>query len=305
VINEYIFKRLPTKFQDNRNFLSLLEAWLSIIGNIILFIFKFIAGKILFSISLQADAFHSLSDCLTSLVIVFSIFISKKPPDKEHPHGHGRIEYIATLIIAMLLVLTSWELGKSSVYRIIKPLKVTALEPVIIILLFISAIFKEVMASFSNFLGKKIDSFALIGDAWHHRTDAIATGLVAIGLCITPFKFYWLDGVLGLLVSLFILIISVSLLKESINDLLGRAPNKSFMEKIKKEAQNIQGVINCHDISVHDYKDRKEISLHIEVPSGLSAAEAHSIAKNVEKKIKAESNDEVTIHIDPYDRKSD
>ena len=161
-----------------------LEAAVSIIGNFLLFVLKLILGMFINSIALIADAFHTLSDVGTSGVVIFGFRLAKKPPDKEHPFGHGRVEYIATMVIAILLVIVGFEFIRQSFERIIhmEYLSNDDFALIIGIVICISAVVKEMMAQFGAAIGKKIDSDVLLADAWHHRSDAIAS--VAVGISI-------------------------------------------------------------------------------------------------------------------------
>jgi cation diffusion facilitator family transporter len=227
----------------------------------------------------------------------------EKPADKEHPFGHGRIEIIATLIIAFLLIVVTYDLGKSAILRIISPQKVK-FSSIAIIFMIASAGFKEWMASFSIFLGKKINASSLIADAWHHRSDAIASLLVGLGLIFMRFNLYLIDGILALGVAILIGWIAVRLIITSSSTLIGEAPDSELISKISQISLSVPGVINIHDIYVHDYNTNKIISLHVEVNDNLLADVAHEIATTVEEKIKEKTHAyNVTAHIDPKERK--
>ncbi|MCM8804487.1 MAG: cation diffusion facilitator family transporter, partial [Candidatus Omnitrophica bacterium] len=186
-INNFLLNTLTkNKKKVSREFYGYLEGWVSILGNLFLFIVKFLAGILTKSISIITEAFHSLSDILTSILVIGGFKLSKKPPDEKHPFGHGRIEQIATLIIAFLLLFASIDFTKISITRIKSPLKIKP-SIFIIIFMFFSAIFKEWMTRFSFYLGKKINSDILIADGWHHRLDAIASFIVGIGLIFIRF----------------------------------------------------------------------------------------------------------------------
>ncbi len=303
--NEWIVKKILGKKGDSKKYAGYLEGWVSIIGNLILFLFKYFSGLYLGSISLIADAFHSLSDVLTSVVVILGFKLGSKPADKEHPYGHGRIEQIATLIIAFLLLIVAYDLVLSSFNRLIKPQKIE-FNLIIFVLLIISFLFKEWMARFSIYLGKKFDASPLIADAWHHRSDAIATLLVAIGLVGSKLGFYRLDGVLGVFVSLLIAWVGIDLLKSATNFLIGEAPSDELVKKIDDIVINTPGVLNYHDLSVHDYQNEKYITLHIEVDNNLTVREAHDLALRVQDEIKAKiENSQVTVHVDPRGERED
>ncbi len=303
--NSWFFEKIFSKKEAERKAIGYLEGWISIIGNIGLFIFKFLSGIYLNSISLIADAFHSLSDVLTSIVVILGFKLAEKPADRNHPFGHGRIEQIATLIIAFMLLIISYNLGKSSIERIIDPQKVSFNVP-IVILMFLSALFKEWMARFSKFLGERINSSTLIADAWHHRSDALATGLVAIGLIGINFGIYRIDGIMGLIVTLLLLWISIDLIKDSSNFLIGEAPNQDIINKIRNILFSIPEVSDYHDISVHDYQSNKIITLHIVVEDDISAKDAHRIALKVQDLIKESiQGAQAIVHIDPKGERED
>lgn len=302
--NAWLTERLLKQKEPSRASVGYLEAIVSIFGNIFLFAIKLILGIMINSLSLIADAFHSLSDVLTSIVVLVGFKIGGKPADKEHPFGHGRVETVSTLIIAFLLFIVTYDLGKSAIQRIIKPEQVDFNLLAVIFMIF-SAAFKEWMASFSIYLGKKINSTSLIADAWHHRSDAVASFLVGLGLIFARFRIYRVDGILAIFVAALIGMVAVELTKSSANMLIGEAPDRELVEKIRKTALSVRQVVGVHDIFVHDYNTNKVISLHLEVMGNLSADEAHDIATAVEDRIKELSKAiSVTAHIDPYERKT-
>jgi len=294
--------RVMLRKEPSRKSIGYLEAWVSILGNFMLFLAKLLIGLAINSLSLIADAFHSLSDVLTSVVVIVGFKLGEKPPDKEHPFGHGRVETIATLIIAFLLFIVAYEIGRDAIMRLIHPQKVE-FNYLAVTFMFASAGFKEWMATFSIFLGRKIGSSSLIADAWHHRSDAIASALVAIGLIFMKFDLYFVDGILAIVVAILIGWVAVELTISSSNSLIGAAPDPNLIETIRKTALLVPGVINLHEIYVHDYLTNKIISLHVEVNDNLTVDEAHDIASKVEEKVKeATQAYNVTAHIDPKER---
>ncbi len=303
--NAWLIEKFFSRKDRSRKDFGYLEAWVSIIGNILLFLFKFFFGLALNSIALIAEGFHSLSDVLTSIVVLFGFKLGSKPADEKHPFGHGRIEHIATLLIAFMLLLVAYEFGKTSIGRIISSPKVE-FSAIVMVFMFLSALIKEWMARFSIFLGKKINSSTLIADAWHHRSDAIASLLVGIGFIFVRFKLFYVDGILGLIVAIFIGLTGVDLIKSSVDFLLGRAPDKDFLDRVRDITLSVPGVLDLHDILVHDYQSNKAISLHIEVEDDLSAKDAHRIALEVQDRLKKrlkESN--ISVHIDPKGDRED
>lgn len=305
-INDLLLNRLiKNKKEDSREFYGYVEGLVSILGNLFLFIVKFLTGILTRSISIITEAFHSLSDILTSILVIAGFKMSKKPPDEKHPFGHGRIEQIGTLIIGLLLLFASINFTKISIGRIKNPVEVNP-NIFIIIFMFFSGFFKEWMTKFSFFLGKKINSDILIADGWHHRLDSIASFIVGIGLIFIRFGIYKVDGIIGILVVLLLFWISFDLVKRTSSFLIGEAPDEKTIEKIKKIIALNPDVLNSHDIRVHDYGNKKIISLHIEVKKNLSLKQAHDIALKIQDKLKEEiKNSEVSVHIDPKGERED
>ncbi len=283
---------------DSRLLYGSLEAWVSIIGNLALFALKLFSGLAARSISIIADAFHTLSDVISSIVVLFGFKFSSKGPDREHPYGHGRLEIIATLVIAILLILTGAEFLKASLLRFRHPLKVESGWEILIILL-ISAVSKEWMAKFSWLLGETIDSSALQVDAWHHRSDAIASVLVAIGNVVAAFGITWVDPLLGVVVSALIIYTGYDFAVSSGNRLLGQSPSELMIEEICKQAKSVAGIEEVHQVQVHDYGTHQEISLHVEVDEQMSLITAHDLSEIVEKMLAEKYQAKTVVHIEP------
>jgi len=278
-----------------------LEATVSIIGNTLLFLLKLILGLFINSIALIADGVHSLSDVSTSGVVIFGFRIAKKQPDKDHPHGHGRAEYIATLIISILLIIVGFGFIQQSIERILNPESILHGEYTIVIsiIVIISAIGKELMARYSNIIAKKINSDVLKADAWHHRSDAISSIGVAIGILGARYGFPILDPIFGLVVSVIIIYVGIKLVRTASNFLLGTGLDKELIKKIKEIARSTEEVKGIHEISVHDYGTNKILTLHAEVNSNLSLDQAHKIADKLEKNINEQTKFSTIIHLEP------
>ncbi len=283
---------------------GLLEGWLSIIGNTALFFVKYFIGTSIGSISLIADSFHTLSDTLTSVVVVIGFKMSAKAPDKEHPFGHGRIEAIASIVIAVLLGVVGADFMVQSVGRLVRVLQgnpaPVAGDYIAMAAIALSVVFKESMAQFSLNLGKMINSQALKADAWHHRSDAIASFFVLVAIIAAKFGALWLDPIMGIGVSLLILKVGIDVLRESSQILLGRV-NEEEVAKIEKIVKGVAGCDGVHRIAIHDYGMSKVVSMHIEVSDDASFDEAHVISDTVEKNIEEALGENVTtvVHVDP------
>jgi len=275
------------------------EGIISIVVNILLFVFKFAVGLVLNSISLIADSLHSLSDVATSAIIVFGFGVSSKPPDIQHPFGHGRVERIVAIVIACLLIVVGIEFFRSGFTRFKNPVSIKA-NVIIIILLGVSVFAKEFLYWLSLNLGKRIDSAALKADAWHHRTDSIATLLVLFGFVSFRFGWYSLDGILGMVVAGIIVYTGVMIIRESGSALIGEAPSTALVDKIKTTAGDLDGVDDVHHIHVHDYGGQLEVTIHVRIDGDTHLEDAHDKASEVEQAIrKCIPGTEVTVHLEP------
>nr|WP_274964245.1 cation diffusion facilitator family transporter [Tepidanaerobacter syntrophicus] len=275
-----------------------LEAWVSIVGNLVLAAIKIFFGLTLNSISLMADAIHTASDVLTSIVVLLGFKFSSSPADEKHPYGHGRIESLATLLIAAMLIVVGVQFGQTSWSRFIAntPVKGSFMVAGVMV---VGAIFKEWMAQFSVDLGMRTNASALMADAMHHRTDGIASILVAIAIIASRYGYYRVDAIFGLGVSALIIYTGINIIAESASRLIGEAPDEEILKVIEKCALSIPGVCSIHKVNVHDYGDYKEISLHIQVEKDMPLIKAHEISEQVERAIEAETDSNVTVHIEP------
>jgi len=278
-----------------------LEGWVSIVINILLFVIKILIGLSIKSVSLIADAVHTLADSATSVVVIIGFKMAKKPSDKEHPFGHGRMESVAALIVSVLLFIAGAELLEKSIHSITRPQASTASLGVILLIVG-TMIIKELMSRFSYELGEIIDSQALRADALHHRSDVIATGLVVLALIASRFGYSRIDGVMGIFVSLIIWYSAYSIAKEAINPLLGEAPSKETLKEIERVAKTHPGVLGVHDIIFHKYGQTGVISLHIEVSDKEPALKLHELSEAVEEEIGRKIGGVVIAHIDPLNK---
>lgn len=238
---------------------GLLEGWVSIVINLLLFFVKGALGLTTKSISLIADAIHTLADTATSIVVIIGFKIAKKPSDKEHPFGHGRMELVATLIVAVLLIIAGVEFLESSIGRIIHPAPVSA-SWLVLIVIFTTIVIKELLALFARELGIMIDSKTLEADFLHHRSDVIATTFVVLALISSRYGYTSIDGIAGILVSLIIIYSGYTIAKEAVNPLLGEAPSKEIIQRIEEIAKGFDGVYGVHDMIVHQYGRERLVS---------------------------------------------
>ena len=281
-----------------KTFIGYLEGTVSIILNTLLFGLKYWVGMKTFSIAIIADAWHTLSDSFTSLVVIIGFKVSSKPADKKHPYGHGRAEIISSVIIGTLLAVVGVNFLIASIQRFINH-QSASYGNLAIIVFIISVIVKEGLAQFSIRAGKKINSQSLIADGWHHRSDALVSLMVLVGI-FTGKYFWWVDSIMGIIVSLVIFYTTYIILKGSISTLIGEKPSEDFEAEIRKIVTNsLSRDVKLHHFHSHKYGDNKELTFHIRLPADMRLEKAHRIAEELENKIREEMNIEATIHLEP------
>lgn len=281
----------------NKNKLAYSEGWLSIVANIILFGLKYWAGVVSGSVALISDAWHSLSDSISSGAVIIGTKISSKPPDKKHPFGHGRAELVTSIIIGLFLTVIAYNFFVESL-KSITGHKKAVFGNLSIIVLTVSILIKELSAQYAFYTARKTGFISLKADAWHHRSDAITSVLILIGIFINPY-FPMIDGILGIIVSLFILYTAYSIIKDSSSAVLGEACDEDFISELKQLANKTAGFeLNLHHVHSHNYGQHKELTFHIYLPENMTVKEAHNIAEKIEKKLLSEKNIFATVHID-------
>jgi cation diffusion facilitator family transporter len=284
---------------DRKKNYGYFEGILSIVINILLFFMKFAMGTVLNSVSLKADSFHTLSDVITSVLVIVGFYVAARPPDDEHPFGHGRAEKIFSILIAAILVFVGVEFFFSSYIRFKNPVAIGT-NLVVIILLALSILAKEFLTLVSLNLGQRINSASLKADAWHHRSDAIATAFVVLAFISFRFGVYRLDGALGMAVSVLIAYTGIAIIREASSSLMGQAAPTGVSAEIRSIAESFDFVKDVHHIHVHDYGGNLEITLHIRLEKNLHLDNVHKKASLVEKTIKEKiKNAEVTVHTEP------
>lgn len=277
---------------------AVIEGWLSLFSNLLLFGLKFWVGIISGSVAVIADAWHTLSDSLTSIILLIAIRISKKPADENHPFGHGRAEIIASLIIGVLLSVIAFNFLVDSIKRM-SDHQSANFGTLVIIVTIISIVVKELLAQYALWAYKKTKLNSLKAEAWHHRSDAISSVIILIGILIGK-NFWWLDSVLGIMVALLIFYASYEVIRDAISPLMGEKPDKNLQNKIKNLISRETDVeVHFHHLHIHNYGNHAEITFHIMLPPHISLAEAHIITEKIESSIRKEMNYEATIHMEP------
>lgn len=267
--------------------------------NILLFLGKFLAGTVSGSIAITADAFNNLSDAGSSFITLIGFKLGSQKPDLEHPFGHGRMEYLSGLAVAVLIIVMAVELFKSSFDKILHP-EVLECSAVIVLILLASIAVKIYMAIYNHNVGKKIQSAAMGATAKDSMSDTIATTVVLISTIVGAIWGIPIDGYCGVLLSILIFMAGIGAIKDTVGPLLGTAPDKEFVEKIEEIVMAHDIVKGMHDLVVHDYgPGRVMISLHAEVPHTEDILVIHDEIDNIEEELGDKLNCEAVIHMDP------
>ena len=276
-----------------------LAGFTGIVVNIFLFIGKLLVGLISHSVAIIADAFNNISDAGSSVVTLIGFRLASKPVDKEHPLGHGRLEYVTGFIVDMVIILVGFELLKSSLDKILNPYLPTV-NNVTLFVLGGAILVKLWLYFFYQKIGKNIRSTALKASAFDSLSDCIATTLVLVSAIVARFWSVAIDGYAGILVAAFIMFTGVKAAKETIDLLLGSPPDKEFVDEIYAFSKNYTHVIGIHDVMVHDYgPGRQIVSFHAEVPSDSDINIAHEEVDKMERDMHEKFGCIVTIHLDP------
>lgn len=279
--------------------LGMLAAAAGIATNLLLFLVKLLSGFITGSISIIADAFNNLSDFGASSILLVSYKISEKPADAEHPYGHGRMEYIAGLIVSFVILLLGVQLFLSSVGKILHP-EAVRFGVLSLSLLALSIPLKLWQSVFYKKIGQKIDSLAFTTASADSRNDVLSTLSVIAAALISHFTGFILDGFIGAAVALFIFINGIRLVRDTINPLLGLEPKKELVRYIQEKVMAYENIIGIHDLHVHSYGPAKcYASLHCEVPADQDIMLSHDIADNIERDFLLEKGIHLVIHLDP------
>ncbi len=267
--------------------------------NLLLFAGKLLAGLLTGSIAITADAANNLSDAGSSVVTLLGFKLSAQAPDRHHPFGHGRLEYISGLVVSMVIVLMGVELGKSSLQQILHPQPVD-FSPLAAAILAVSIAVKLYMALYNRSVGRRIHSAAMAATSADSLSDCLATSAVLLGSLAGRFWGVHADGWCGGAVALFILYSGVSAARETINPLLGQPPSPEFVERVKALVLEPEEIIGIHDLIVHDYgPGRCILSLHAEVPASGDILTLHDVVDAAERRLSEELGCLATIHMDP------
>lgn len=283
---------------QSRNKYIVQEGWISIIGNTVLFGIKYWAGIVTGSLALIADAWHTMSDTVSSIIVLIAAKVSRKPADDDHPFGHGRAEHIAAIIIGVLLAIIAFDFIVGAIEKFSSKEK-TIFGTIAWVVTIISILSKEAMAQYAFWAAKKANSSILKADAWHHRSDALSSVVILIGLTVGNY-FWWTDSVLSFIVALMIGYTSYEILSKEITSLLGESPDDQLLISIRETAQNAcDQPIYLHHIHIHNYGQHSEMSCHIKLPPKMPLEDAHDICTKIENAIEGKFGYISTIHPEP------
>lgn len=284
--------------QESKNVrIQYTEGIIAIIGNLVLFVLKLWAGLVSNSAAIIADAWHTLSDSFSSVMVLVAARISKLPADKKRPFGYGRASIIAGFFIGTLIAVIGYEFFKEGIERF-KTRETATYGLLAIVITIVSVLIKEAMAQYAFWGYRKTKDTSLRADAWHHRSDAFSSVVVLIGILLGG-KYWWMDGVLSILIAVLLVYAAYSIVSESISLILGEQPNSEEIKEIEdicnKELHRPSGL---HHVHIHRYGDHAEVTFHIIFSVETTVQQAHAVIKKIEHQLRSQLNMEATIRID-------
>ena len=305
LVNKFIEDSANIEGTEVRTRYGMLASVVGIFCNVLLFSVKLAIGLILSSLAVTADAFNNLSDAASSIISFVGVKMAGKPADAEHPFGHGRIEYIAALIVSFLVIEVGFTFFKSSISKIMHPEEIT-FDPVPFIILILSILVKLWMAFFNNKLGKRIDSKVMLATAADSLGDVITTSATVISIVICHFTSINVDAIAGLIVSGIVIWSGVSIAKDTLEPLIGQRVPSELYQKITDMVESYEGIVGAHDLIVHNYgPNRSMATIHAEVPNDVSIEASHEIIDRIERDAKKELNILLVIHMDPVEMRDE
>lgn len=305
LVNKFIKDSANIESTEVRTRYGMLASVVGIFCNVLLFSVKLAIGLILSSLAVTADAFNNLSDAASSIISFVGVKMAGKPADAEHPFGHGRIEYIAALIVSFLVIEVGFTFFKNSISKIMHPEEIT-FDPVPFIILILSILVKLWMAFFNNKLGKRIDSKVMLATAADSLGDVITTSATVISIVICHFTSINVDAIAGLIVSGIVIWSGVSIAKDTLEPLIGQRVPSELYQKITDMVESYEGIVGAHDLIVHNYgPNRSMATIHAEVPNDVSIETSHEIIDRIERDAKKELNILLVIHMDPVEMRDE
>ncbi|NBB90571.1 MAG: cation diffusion facilitator family transporter [Spirochaetes bacterium] len=272
--------------------------WIALAVNVVLFGLKYWAGVVSGSLAIIADAWHTLSDSVTSLVVIAGTAVGARPADSKHPFGHERAEVIAALVIGILLAVLGFNFIAEGVEKLGDG-TAAGFGTIAIAITALSVLAKEGLAQYAFHAARVSGNSSLRADGWHHRSDALSSVLILVGILFGR-SFWWVDGVLALVVAALLLHAAWDVMWQSVSKLMGESPSDELLERIERISSEVVGrPANSHHVHLHTYGTVHEISFHIELPGDMSLGEGHRLATRIEDRLRVDAGVEATVHVEP------
>lgn len=305
LVNKFIKDSTNIESTEVRTRYGMLASVVGIFCNVLLFSVKLTIGLILSSLAVTADAFNNLSDAASSIISFIGVKMAGKPADAEHPFGHGRIEYIAALIVSFLVIEVGFTFFKSSISKILHPEGIS-FDLVPFVILILSILVKLWMAFFNNKLGKRIDSKVMLATAADSLGDVITTSATVLSIIICHFTSINVDAIAGLIVSAIVIWSGISIAKDTLEPLIGERVPAELYQKITDIVESYDGIVGTHDLIVHNYgPNRSMATIHAEVPNDINIDVSHEIIDKIERDVKKDLNILLVIHMDPVEMRDE
>lgn len=298
-----LFVRNYDKIEDQRVRTSygVLSSIVGIVCNVILFAVKIVVGILIKSVSVIADAFNNLSDAASSIIGFIGVKLAERPADKEHPFGHGRLEYIAALAVSFVIIQVSFSLFKNSFQKILNPESVK-FRPVLIGILILSIFIKAWLMLFNRKLGKRIKSTVMLATATDSMSDVLVTSATVISAIIAGLTGWQIDGYMGVVVSVFVLIAGFRIARDTLEPLLGQPIDREVYKKISDFVESYPNIVGTHDLIIHSYgPSHRMATIHVEVPNDINFEEIHGTIDKIERDILEKMDIFLVIHMDPVE----
>ena len=299
LVNKFIKDSTNIESTEVRTRYGMLASVVGIFCNVLLFSVKLTIGLILSSLAVTADAFNNLSDAASSIISFIGVKMAGKPADAEHPFGHGRIEYIAALIVSFLVIEVGFTFFKSSISKILHPEEIS-FDLVPFVILILSILVKLWMAFFNNKLGKRIDSKVMLATAADSLGDVITTSATVLSIIICHFTSINVDAIAGLIVSAIVIWSGISIAKDTLEPLIGERVPAELYQKITDIVESYDGIVGTHD-----GPNRSMATIHAEVPNDINIDVSHEIIDKIERDVKKDLNILLVIHMDPVEMRDE
>ena len=309
-MTEFLVKRFVKNYQDTedlqvRTAYGVLSSFVGICCNVLLFIAKVAIGMVMNSISVTADAFNNLSDAASSVISFVGVKMADKPADEEHPFGHGRMEYIAALIVSFLVIEVGFTFFKSSIGEVGGP-ETMNFDLIPFLILLLSVAVKLWMGMFNRKLGKRIDSKVLLATSTDSLGDVVTTSVTIMSILVYRFLGWNIDAVMGILVSLVVMWAGIGIARDTLEPLIGQAGDPKLAARIRKEVESYDGIVGTHDMILHSYgPGRTMASLHAEVPRDRDIEDSHEVIDQAEREVSRKLGVFLVIHMDPVEMKDE